>query len=210
MTKSSDRSEIFQAVCVGKLLEILGVERFSVMGTSYGGFVAYNMALMWPEKVDKVVIASSALNMTRRDNIELMNKVKVEKIEDLMLPETAAQLRALTALAMFKTPAFLPDFILNDFLRQLYSENREKKKELLRGLTLGREDDASNISPLQQEVILVWGDHDQIFPLKKAIELKELLGKNTTLEVINNASHVPQIEQSNQFNTIIKNFLCSS
>ncbi|KAK9274315.1 hypothetical protein L1049_019129 [Liquidambar formosana] len=208
-TKSSERTEVFQAVSVGKLMEILGVERFSVMGTSYGGFVAYHMAAMWPERVDKVVIASSAVNMVRRDNKELMERAKVERIEDLMLPTTAGQLRTLLVLAAFKTPKVMPDFLLNDFLDKLYFENREEKIELLKGLTIGR-DDTPNISPLQQEVLLVWGDHDNIFPLKKATELKELLGEKARLEVMKNTSHVPQIEQPEQFNEIVKDFLCAS
>ncbi|KAL0327442.1 UNVERIFIED_CONTAM: hypothetical protein Sangu_1822200 [Sesamum angustifolium] len=69
--------------------------RYSVVGTSYGGFVGYRMAAMWPERVEKVVIASSGVNMTRRDNQELLKRAKMEQIEELMLPRSAAQLRRL-------------------------------------------------------------------------------------------------------------------
>ncbi|KAK2965577.1 hypothetical protein RJ640_018743 [Escallonia rubra] len=207
-TKSSDRSEVFQAASVGKLMERLGLNRYSVVGTSYGGFVAYHMAAMWPDRVDKVVIASSGVNMRRRDNGELLKRAGVERIEDLMLPATAGQLRTLMALAAFRRP-YMPDFLLNDFLDKLYSENRKEKLELLKGLTLGHEDTA-NISPLQQDVLIVWGDKDQIFLLDKATELKELLGERARLEVIKNASHVPQIEHAAHFNRIVKSFLLSS
>ena len=37
-------------------------------------------------------------------------------------------------------------------LQKLYSDNREEKKGLLKGLTLGRED-TPNISPLQQVLL---------------------------------------------------------
>ncbi|KAA8546254.1 hypothetical protein F0562_003007 [Nyssa sinensis] len=207
---SSERSEVFQAISVGKLLEKVGVNRYSVVGTSYGGFVAYQMALMWPERVEKVVIASSGINMRQRDNIELVKRAKAEKIEEVMLPRTAAQLRTLISLALFNPPYFyLPDFLLNDFLDKLYTENRKEKMELLKGLRLGQ-DDTVNISPLQQEVLIVWGDHDQIFLLEKAIELKELLGDKVRLEVINNTSHVPQLQHAARFNNILNNFLCAS
>lgn len=86
------------------------------MGTSYGGFVAYRMAAMWPEKVEKVVIASSGVNMRRRDNMEMLKRANnAEKIEEVMLPATAGQLRTLMGLAVYKRP-YLPDFILNDFI----------------------------------------------------------------------------------------------
>ncbi|OVA08345.1 Alpha/beta hydrolase fold-1 [Macleaya cordata] len=207
-TKSSERSEVFQAVSIGKLLEKLGVERYSVMGTSYGGFVAYQMGRMWPERVEKIVIASSAVNMRRKDNGELLEKVKLERIEDLLLPSTATQLRTLIGLCMFKRPFYLPDFLLNDLLQRLFSENREEKVQLLGGLTLGQDDNV-HISPLQQEVLIVWGKHDQIFPLERAYELKELVGdhKKVRMEVMEKTSHTPQIENPKLFNRIVRQFL---
>ncbi|KAJ9168147.1 hypothetical protein P3X46_019706 [Hevea brasiliensis] len=210
-TKSSARSEIFQADSVSKLLQKLGVEKYSVVGTSYGGFVAYHVARMWPERVEKVVIASSGVNMRKSDNEELIRKSKLDSIGDLMLPKEASHLRALIGLAVFRLSRLhmIPDFFLKDFISKLYAENRSEKLELLKGLTLGR-DETVNISPLQQDVLLVWGEHDSIFPLDMAIELKGLIGKNVKLESIKDASHVPQIERPNKFNYILNSFLCGS
>lgn len=205
-TESSERSEVFQAVCMGKLLEKLGVERYSVMGTSYGGFVAYNMAKMFGDRIEKVVLASTAINKRRTDNVEMLKRAKLEKIEDLMLPKTAAQLRRLLELAVLNHPAYMPEFLLNDFINSLYSENLEQKKELLKGLTIGN-DEQVHVSPLPQDVLIVWGEQDQIFFLKKAMELKEVLGDNATLEVIKNTSHVPQAEDPKKFNDIVIKFL---
>ncbi|KAK2645027.1 hypothetical protein Ddye_020222 [Dipteronia dyeriana] len=208
-TESGERSEVFQASSVLKLLENIGVKKFSVVGTSYGGFVAYHMARMLPEKVEKVVIASSGVNMKRSDNEELVRRARLESIEHLMLPESASQLRALTGLAVYKKLDIVPDFFLKDVVSQLYRENRKEKMELLKGMTLGQ-DDQVNLTPLQQDVLIVWGTQDQIFPLTMATELKGLLGEKTRLEVIEKTSHVPQIENPARFNNIVKNFLCAS
>ncbi|CAL5439555.1 unnamed protein product [Camellia sinensis] len=205
-TKSGKRSEVFQAESVGKLVEKLGIKRYSVVGTSYGGFVAYRMGLMWPERVEKVVIASSGVNMSPTDNPDLLNRAQLHKIEDLMLPASPSHLRTLLSLAVFRPLHYIPDFFLNDVLHKLYSGNRKEKMELLKGLTLGR-DDTENLSPLQQEVLIVWGEHDQIFQLEKAIKLKEFLGEKARLQVISNTAHVPQIEDPTHFNNIIELFL---
>ncbi|MBA0838995.1 hypothetical protein Goarm_004770 [Gossypium armourianum] len=209
-TKSKERSEVFQAVSMGKLMEKLQVKKYHVMGTSYGGFVAYHMAKLWPEKVEKVVIASSGVNMRKADNMELLQRAKVENVEEIMLPETATQLRTLTRLAISRRFTMVPDFFWKDVINQLYSENRNEKLQLLKGITLLAGDDSCKLPPLQQDVLIVWGDKDQIFPLKMAYELKELTGKKTRLEIIQNTSHVPQIENSTRFNNIVKNFLCGS
>lgn len=115
-THSTRRTELFQAASLGKLLEKIEVERFSVVGTSYGGFVAYHMARMWPERVEKVVIASSGVNMKRSDNEALAKRANLERIDHLMLPESASQLRKLTGLAVSKNLNIFPDFFFNDFV----------------------------------------------------------------------------------------------
>lgn len=117
-TASPERSEAFQAACVARLMEIRGVRRYSVMGTSYGGFVAYRMAAAAGEgrAVERVVIASSAVNLVREDSEGLLRRGKAERVEDLMLPASAAQLRALLGLALLKAPALAPNFLLNDFI----------------------------------------------------------------------------------------------
>ncbi|PQP99251.1 pimeloyl-[acyl-carrier protein] methyl ester esterase-like [Prunus yedoensis var. nudiflora] len=127
-----------------------------------------------------------------------------------MLPATAVQLQTLIGLAMSRRVDVIPRFFLNDIVQKLYSDKRKEKMELLKGLTLGR-DDTTNLSPLpNKEVLIVWGDKDQIFPLEMATELKELLGPKTRLEVIKNTSHVPQVENPIQFNNIVESFLCDS
>lgn len=207
-TKSSERSEIFQASAVVKMMEKVGVTKYSVVGTSYGGFVAYRLAEMWPERVEKVVIASSGVNMRPRDNQELLKRANLKKIDELMLPETPGQLRTLLRLAAGNR-YYMPEFFLNDFIDKLYCENRKEKLELLKGLVLGQHD-TPNISPLRQEVLIIWGEEDNIFLLDMAKELKEMLGKNTSLEVMKKASHAPQLEQAKTFNKILYNFLCDS
>ncbi|KAM1314150.1 hypothetical protein ACFX2F_018070 [Malus domestica] len=51
------------------MMEKFGVERFSVMGTSYDGCVAYHLAKMWPERVEKVLNKLLNLAMARQLDI---------------------------------------------------------------------------------------------------------------------------------------------
>ncbi|CAL9231102.1 unnamed protein product [Arabidopsis halleri] len=205
-SSGENRSEMFQALCMGKLMEKLEVERFSVIGTSYGGFVAYNMAKMFPEKVEKVVLASSGVNMRRSDNEAFIARAKCHGIKEVMLPASATDLRRTSGMVSSKRLDYVPDFVLNDFCQKMYSEKREEKAELLEGLSIGK-DDKTNVSPIQQDVMLIWGEQDQVFPLKMAHDLKEMLGSKTTLKIIQKTSHIPQMEKSKEFNGIVMSFL---
>lgn len=100
---------------MGKLMEKLEVERFSVIGTSYGGFVAYNMAKMFPEKVEKVVLASSGVNLRRSDNEAFIARAKCHGIKEVMLPASATDLRRTSGMVSSKRLDYVPDFVLNDF-----------------------------------------------------------------------------------------------
>ncbi|KAJ8751093.1 hypothetical protein K2173_016274 [Erythroxylum novogranatense] len=209
-TKSTERSEVFQATSVAKLLEKLGVEKYHVVGTSYGGMIAYHMARLWPERVaGKVVIASSGVNMSKSDHDELLKRGKQESIGNLMLPQNASQLRALVDVAANRQLNMIPDFFLNDFVKRLFLDDRDKKLELLHGVSVGR-DEFISITPLKQDVLLVWGDNDRIFPLEMARKLQSTIGEQVKLEIIPNASHMPQIDRPMKFNYVLKNFFDGS
>lgn len=79
--------------------------------------MAYHMARIWPERIEKVIIASSGVNMRRKDNEAMLKRANVEKIDEFLLPVTAEQLRTLMKLAVFKGGGRkMPDFFFNDFI----------------------------------------------------------------------------------------------
>ncbi|KAH9321110.1 hypothetical protein KI387_015749 [Taxus chinensis] len=205
-TRGSGRSEVFQAESIMKMLKKFGVTKFSAIGTSYGGFVAYHLGCLYPEAVEKVVIASSGVCKNGKDNEELLQRAGLQKVSELLLPQTADNLRTLMRLSLYKPPSLLPNFVLNDYIKTLYVKNRAEKEELLRGVILGTEL-APPLPVLKQDVLIVWGEHDQIFPVEKALELKKHLGDQAELVVMKNASHVPHIENPQEFNKIVEKFL---
>ncbi|KAI5061777.1 hypothetical protein GOP47_0024282 [Adiantum capillus-veneris] len=137
---SHHRSETFQAQMIAFAMEAMGVNTYSVVGISYGGFVAFRLAHMFHGKVEKVVIVSSGICMTPRDVQGLLDRAHVDSASDLFLPQSPAVLRALMQLSFLKPFPFLPTFVCNDVIQKLYAENREERKELLNSLQIGRQD----------------------------------------------------------------------
>ncbi|KAF6151277.1 hypothetical protein GIB67_020599 [Kingdonia uniflora] len=215
-TTSQDRRDVFQAACVVKLLEKIRVEKYSVVGHSYGSFVAYHMARLWPERVEKVTIASCALNfLLNQDYLDLLELTGTETICDLVLPSTPQKLKLLMAITMKKQLSRIPNFIIKDafyvsfvspplilFHKRIYvkyayygnefskcwyisqdifANDIEERRELLNCITLGQEE-SSRVSPLLQEVLILWGQNDELFRLEKAFQLKEYdIGKRGSL-----------------------------
>lgn len=202
-------SEARQAEAVAKLVAALVAPpaRVSVAGTSYGGFVAYHLArLLGPGAVDRVVIASSDLLKADADDRALLRRGGAERVEDVMLPRSPERMRRLMQLAYHRPRRFTPGFVLRDLAQYLYSDKVEEKKELIKGITLGNKD-KFQLTPLPQEVLVLWGEHDQIFPVEKAFQVARKLGANARLEVLKDTGHMPQEEDPKRFNEAILNFL---
>jgi len=117
ITESKQRSESFQAECVGKMLQMLGVRNeVDVVGTSYGGMVAFRMAELYPEFVNKVVFSSSGVCMGPDNNEKLLKKHGLSHISQILIPQTVADVRAGISSVMYKQP-WLPDFIIRDLIK---------------------------------------------------------------------------------------------
>lgn len=120
----ADRSTAFQAKCVAQGMKRLGVAGYSVYSISYGGYVAYSMAEMYPEAVEKMVIVSSAIVWTEEQKVEHLGKLEKD-IVDLLLPQNPEDLRLLLNLSMHKCEAFkgYPDIFLQGFIKVSESNN---------------------------------------------------------------------------------------
>lgn len=208
-TSSPNRSDLFQAESICKLLETIvpSGSYFDVVGTSYGGFVAYHMAKMCGvERIRRVVIASSDLMKGEEDDRMLVERAGgVQSTVELMMPRSTKMVRKLVGLAVYRQPLFVPEFILKDVLKNIYSDNVKEKTELIEGLYLGSKE--FQLTPLPQDVLIVWGEHDRIFPLNKAYEIQKRLGENVRIEIVKNTGHVPNAEHPQRFNEILLSFL---
>lgn len=207
-TSSPHRSEIFQAQILNSVMESLHVDHYSVLGTSYGGFVAFRLAHLFPERVQKVILANSGACMTPKDNDELLKRSGFFKVSDLLLPQSPAALRTLMGLSIHM-PTFLPSFILQDVINYFYIDNRPERIELLNGLQIGRAD-AEPLPKLTQKVLLIWGEYDGIFPPEMAHRLKGHLGQNAELVIFKNVAHCAQAENPKEFNKLVQNFVLNN
>ncbi|KAG6500276.1 hypothetical protein ZIOFF_040119 [Zingiber officinale] len=59
----ADRTVGYQAQCVAEAMRLLGVARYFVMGISYGGFVAFRLAEMEAESVERMAILTAGICM---------------------------------------------------------------------------------------------------------------------------------------------------
>lgn len=123
-TKNADRSVEIQARSIVGGLRKLGCDgRISVYSISYGGFVAYKMAEMWPEMMEKLVIVSSGVGFTQKQKTAEMRKHGGD-CSRMLVPKTPMDLRMLIKISTNTGLTFvdwIPDFILSQFIAVSFS-----------------------------------------------------------------------------------------
>ncbi|XP_052191743.1 uncharacterized protein LOC127801019 [Diospyros lotus] len=208
-TSAAGRSASFQAEFLAKGLRKLGVQRCTVVGLSYGGMVGFKMAEMYPDLVENMVVSSTVMELTESLTRERTASIgRFSSWAEILLPETMEGVKFFFSIGFRKLP-WLPRFLYNDFLQTLFG-NRKEKAELLEALVVSDSDDSTSIIPnYSQRILFLWGDEDKIFSLELAQSMKERVGEKASLQWVEKAGHLLQMERPFAYNTLIRKFLSS-
>uniref|UniRef100_A0A0D9X1M7 AB hydrolase-1 domain-containing protein n=1 Tax=Leersia perrieri TaxID=77586 RepID=A0A0D9X1M7_9ORYZ len=193
-TRLADRSDAFQARSVMAAMDAIGVARFGLVGVSYGGFVGYRMAAMFPEAVERVALVCAGVCLEEKDLAEgLFPVAGVGEAAALLVPRRPEEVRRLVRLTFVRPPCIMPSCFLWDYIKVMGSDYIQEKTELLYALINERQ--LSNLPRISQPTLIVWGERDRVFPMELAHRLKRHLGDNSRLVVIRNAGHAVNLEK---------------
>lgn len=193
-----------QTDAVWQILDSLEIDKVSVAGISYGGFVTYSM-MMTPKRINKSIIIASPGPLFNDDDLaQLCIRAKVDKAEDLFVPQNSLEVRRLFDHVFYEKKR-MPDFIADQIYQSYFAPWQNEKKLLIKSLVSDRERinqyPVTNLPPS----MLIWGDSDQIFPLKNGIELSEHI--NSSIVVIPETGHGVTNEQPELVTRLLKSFL---
>ena len=203
----SDYSLAHQVRALVALLDALGEERVDVVGISYGGLVAYELASAFPERVRRLVVVDSpGRAYTHRDYRALCDRFGVEHFADVLLPADNDGMRRLLEAGM-KQEVWAPPFVLRQAREDLFLENAPQKRAMVDALLRDLEELRHRPDPRARDTLLVWGRGDPIFPLELGHRLARRLGPGVRLEVLDHARHTPNFEWPDSFDALVLQFL---
>ena len=99
----------------------------------------------------------------------------------------------------------MPRVLRKDILNNMFDEHRTEQAALLDDLPKNRADITPEMLEDLDDILVVWGRHDPIFPLETGERLAETLGAE--LYIIEDADHGPNVEHPNDFNQAVLEFL---
>jgi pimeloyl-ACP methyl ester carboxylesterase len=175
-----------------KFIEKRGYTDYHLLGNSLGGHIALVHVLKHPEKVKSLILTgSSGLyesgmgdSYPRRKDYEYIRKKTELTFYD---PATAT----------------------TELIDEVY-EICNNRLQLVRILALAKSAIRNNLGEelgqIKQPTLLVWGNQDSVTPPFVAQEFQRLI-PNSELRFIDKCGHAPMMEQPEEFNRVLEEFL---
>lgn len=196
-----------QARMVAGLLETLGIEQASLVGSSYGGAVAAICALDYPERLNKLVLVGAVTNneATRYLLLRLFGLPVVGDIVSPLLIGSRTLLRRRMKRVYERHSLMLDERRVEARHQPLRTANTQRAIiRTVRRWNAERIEREANL--IRQPTLLVWGDKDPEVPLRNGEHLnREMPGSR--LIVFRNCGHLPHEEYPIGFTEVVSDFL---
>jgi pimeloyl-ACP methyl ester carboxylesterase len=168
-------------------------EFFSLLGHSFGGRIAIKFSVRYPEKIKKLVLCDAA-------GIKFEPDIKTKTVL------AAAKIgKALFSLRIF---AIIREWARDLFYLVLRNKDYVKARGVMREtmkLVLN-EDLLPELPKISLRTLIVWGDEDELVPLKCAQVFKEKIA-GSEFVVLEGVGHSPHLEKPLELAKIIDSFL---
>lgn len=188
---------------IANLMRELNIDSAHILGISFGGFVAQEFALRYPERVKKLVLASTSFGGP--------NHV-VPSMEVLSSFASTEGLNSADRIRKYLTTAFTSDFVrenaaIIDRFCTLREQNPVPEEVYRQQLASAMEFNAQDrVGAIQIETLVLTGDSDTVVPAENSKNLARKI-PNAHLGVIADGGHMAFVENAEEFNSFVRDFL---
>ncbi len=190
--------------------ERLGIDRCSLVGNSMGGFIASEVAITDPERVDDLTLVSAAgitWARARREPAEMLARIGRAAAPLVLRFEMSAikrpRFRHQAFAGVFHNPTKLRRELLWENVVPAF--NSPGYFDSMRNLV--GYDIRDRLEEIGVPTLIVWGRNDRVVPVPAALSYKKRIGDNAELVIFDGCGHVPMMERPVRFNRVLRDFL---
>lgn len=188
---------------IAALLDELMIDAADVLGISFGGFVAQQFAAKFPERVNKLVLASTSFGGPNHITPSAETLASFAQTGGLT---SAERIRRSIVLAFSEDFARTNSDQVDKFCR-LREENPLAEDVYRQQLASAMAFDAERqCREIKAATLVISGDEDTVVPFQNSRNIADRI-PNARLAVIANAGHMAFIERAGEFNRIVVEFL---
>lgn len=176
----------------------LNIERPILVGNSMGGWISAIYAATYPDRVAKLVLVDAAGYAPPKD-------FDTRAFYGLN-PTTRAEMKVLVA-KVFYNKAFQSDVAIDQSMTaRLGAGDGYTIKSITESIIRGEDLLDDVVKSIKTPTLLVWGRQDGLVPLSDGERLhKDIAG--STMVVIDECGHIPNVEKPGEFNAAVLKFL---
>lgn len=196
-----------------QLLDRLGIDAAAVVGNSMGGFIAAELAIAFPQRVERLVLVSAAGLSTTNNPSATRALPALTRMERLLAAGGAwvvsksdavarrARLREALLNVVVAHPGRLPAALAAEQLRGA------GKPGFLQGLQAVLDYDVRERLPeIACPTLIVWGAKDRLITVRDADVFASLI-PNSRKVVYEDTGHMSMLERPAAFNALLEDFL---
>jgi pimeloyl-ACP methyl ester carboxylesterase len=201
------------ALMLDRLLGQLEIDAAAVVGNSMGGFIAAELAIAVPQRVERLVLVSAAGLSTHQPRGSTRAVPALRRVERILMASGAwvasksdtvasrARLRQATLNVVARHPSRLPAPLAAELLRGA------GKPGFIPGLEAVLDYEIrERLGKIACPTLIVWGDRDRLIGVRDADVFAELIG-NSRKVVFADTGHVAMLERPEEFNRLLAEFL---
>lgn len=173
-------------------LDRLAIERCAVAGSSLGGYLALELAIRHPRRVERLVLVDPAGYPQRRGGgATVLDLGRLPYLRHLFSRLTPRLVVAAGVRQAYGDPARAGSELVDRYYRLL--RRRGNRQALLEALSGERALEPAALRSLKQPVLLLWGSEDRLIDVRQA-ELFQRDLPRSRLVVYDGVGHVPMEE----------------
>lgn len=201
-------SLLAQGEALGRLLAKLELSDVQVVGISYGGWVALELARQAPERVGRLVLIDSpGTEYEEADMADMLRRADAPSPHELFVPGCARDVERVSRLVCNNLPP-IPEFVLEDIRRHYYAGREDALTALMHDLVQGIHDHKSRFHGVTlAPAVLIWGEDDRVFPLDLGRKLAARLG--APIYVVPRVGHNLPVEVPKTMLRLLHNILAA-
>ena len=165
------------------------LQKFVLIGHSFGGRIAIKYAVKYPEKIDKLILTGAA---------GIKHKLTAKQKIFFILAKTGKKIFSLPIVNNLKK--YAQKFLYKAAREKDYYEASPRMKEIMKNVL--DEDLTGYLNKIKNPTLLVWGREDKTTPLADG-EIMNREIQNSKLVVIDDANHSLPYQKPEEFAKII-------
>ena len=188
------------ARCLAEFLTAFGVGRAHLLGLSWGGLLAQEFYRLYPERIQRLVLADTYAGWKGSLPGEACDKRLARCLQESTLASDEF-VRRWVPNEFFAQP--VPEALVQEMSRVIADFHPQAFR--LMAKSLAEADTTSLLPKIDVPTLLLWGEGDRRSPLSIAAEFHRAI-PHSELAIIRGAGHVSNMERPDEFSAEVRRF----